>query len=53
MGEAVIALAFPAHFTFGSTLITYFTEAQGTKEGNYHQAFSLTCSAEVKIIYFA
>jgi hypothetical protein len=53
MGEAVVALAFPAPFTFGSTLVTYFTEAQGTKEGNYHQAFSITRSAEVKMTYFA
>jgi hypothetical protein len=51
--EAVIVFAFPAPFTFGSTLITYFTEAQGTKEGNYHQVFSLAHSAEVKITCFA
>jgi hypothetical protein len=53
MGEAVVAQAFPTCLTFGSTLITYFTKAQGTKEENYHQAFSLTQSAEVKITYFA
>jgi hypothetical protein len=53
MWEAVVAFAFPARFTFGSTLITYFTEAQGTKEGNYHQAFSIARFAEIRMTYFA
>jgi hypothetical protein len=54
MGEAVVSFTFPAPFTFGSTLITYFTEAQGTEEGNYQpSSLSLACFAEVKMAFFA